>query len=130
MTRKPKKYFHKSRNNHLSLNLHLPINSLHDLQGKIISSQVNFFKISFGDEFDCNGKIWIHLELFHVLETQISIQRSQDDVLERILSTIQYDLNNVYRTLVWSFNPQVEALLIHLSYELHDTNKSLENLNL
>ena len=74
--------------------------------------------------------MWIHLDLFHVLETQISIQRSQDDVLERILSAIQYDLNSVYMTLVWSFNPQVEALLIHLSHELHDTNKSLENLKL
>ena len=93
-------------------------------------SQVNFFKLSFGDEFDCNGTIWIHLDLFHVLETQISIQRNQDDVLERILSAIQYDLNSVYMTLVWSFNPQVEALLIHLSHELHDTNKSLENLKL
>ena len=31
-------------------------------------------------------------------------------------------------TLVWSFNPQVESLLIHLSHELHDTAKSLENL--
>ena len=29
-------------------------------------------------------------------------------------------------TLVWSFNPQVESLLIHLSHELHDTNKSLK----
>ena len=32
--------------------------------------------------------------------------------------------------LVLSFNPQVESLLIHLSHELHDTIKSLENLNL
>ena len=74
--------------------------------------------------------MWIHLDLFHVLETQISIQRSQDDVLERILPAIQYDLNSVYMTLVWSFNPQVEALLIHLSHELHEKNKSLENLKL
>ena len=28
-------------------------------------------------------------------------------------------------TLVWSFNPQVESLLIHLSHEIHDTTKSL-----
>ena len=34
MTGKPKKYFHQSRINYLSLNLHLPVNSLHDLQGK------------------------------------------------------------------------------------------------
>jgi hypothetical protein len=33
-------------------------------------------------------------------------------------------------TLVWSFNPQVEALLIHLSHELHEIDKSLENLKL
>jgi hypothetical protein len=78
-----------------------------------------------GDEFDCNGTPWIHLDLFHVLETKISIQRSQDDVLERILSEIQYDLNSVYRTLVGSCSPQDEELLIHLSHELHDTNKSL-----
>ena len=37
MTGKPKNYFHQSRNNHLSLNLHLPVNSLHYLQGKTIS---------------------------------------------------------------------------------------------
>ena len=70
------------------------------------------------------------LTYFMFLETKISIQRSQDDVLERVLSEIQYDLNSVYRTLVWSFNPQVQALLIHLSHELHDTNKFLENLKL
>ena len=74
--------------------------------------------------------MWIHLDLFHVLETKISIQRIQDDVLERVLSEIQYDSNIVYMTMVWSFKPQVEALLIHLSHELHDTNKSLENLKL
>ena len=33
-------------------------------------------------------------------------------------------------TLVWSFNPQVESLLIHLSHEIHDTTMSLENLKL
>ena len=33
-------------------------------------------------------------------------------------------------TLVLSFNPQVESLVIHLSHELHDTTKSLESLTL
>ena len=126
MSRKTIKCTHQSSNHFFSLILHLPVYSLHDLQGKTMSFIVNFFKLSFGDEFDCNGTMWIHLNLFHVLETRNSIQRSQDDVLERVLSEIQYGLNSVYMTLVWSFNPQVQALLIHLSHELHDTNKFLK----
>jgi hypothetical protein len=34
-------------------------------------------------------------------------------------------LNSVYMTLIWSFNPQLESLDIHLSHELHDTTRSL-----
>ena len=46
MTGKPKKYFHQSRNNHLSLNLHLPVDSLHNLQGKTISFTGKLFQKS------------------------------------------------------------------------------------
>ena len=58
-------------------------------------------------------------------KNKISIQRSQYDVLKWVLSEIQCNFNNVHVTLVLSFNPQVESLLIHLSHELHDTTKSL-----
>ena len=95
-----------------------------------MSFKGKLFKLSFGNEFDYKGTMWIHIDLFHVLETKISIQRSQDDVLERVLPEIQCDLNIVCMTWVWTFNPQVESLLIHLSHELHDTTKSLENLKL
>ena len=46
--------------------------SIHSMiyKGKQWVSQVNFFKLSFGDEFDCNGTMWIHLDLIHVLETK------------------------------------------------------------
>ena len=46
--------------------------SIHSMiyKGKQWVSQVNFFKLIFEDEFDCNGILWIHLDLFHVLETK------------------------------------------------------------
>ena len=47
MNRKHKKYFHQSRNNHLILNLHLPVDSLHDLQGKTISFTGKLFQNQF-----------------------------------------------------------------------------------
>jgi hypothetical protein len=33
-------------------------------------------------------------------------------------------------TLVLSFDPQVESLVIHISHELHDTTNYLERLKL
>ena len=44
MTRKPIKCFHQSSNHFFSLILHLPIDSLHDLQGKIMSFTGKLFQ--------------------------------------------------------------------------------------
>ena len=70
MSGKPRKCTHQSRNN-FSVSFFISP-SIHSMiyKEKQWVSQVNFFKLSFGDEFDCNGRMWIHLDLFHVCETK------------------------------------------------------------
>ena len=47
MTRKPRKFFHQSSNHSFSLILHLPVDSLHNLQGKTMSFTGKLFQNQF-----------------------------------------------------------------------------------
>ena len=106
-----------------------------DIKAEVLSKKVqDWWTFSKTDGEVCHGKLRIQHTFRRydedVFKTKISIQRIQDDVLERVLLEIQYDLNGVYRTLVLGFNLQVESLVTHPSHALNDISKFLTSLKL
>ena len=93
-------------------------------------SQVTFSNLVFGDEFASNEIIWIHNDLFYVLEIKFQSKKVKIRLYNEFLSEIQCNLSSIYMALVLSFNLQSESLVIHLSHKIHDITKSFASLNL
>ena len=89
-----------------------------------------FSNLVFGDEFDLTITIGMYNDLFHFLETKFQSKEIKIMLQYEFPFEIQYNMSSVHKGLVLNFNLQVESIVIHLSHELHDITKSLENLKL
>ena len=75
---KSKKSIKIPRNHFFSLILHLPVNSsLWFTRKKNGFHRLTFSNLVFGVEFACNGTMWIHHDLSHVLETKFQFKEDR-----------------------------------------------------